>query len=433
MRRRASLDNLTAEQRLRVGEVMGGPGVAFLLAALAAAPAPAGQAGEPEGGQEFKVYVVTAGPGDRVWERFGHTLLWIRDPVRGTERVWNYGLFSFQQENFLLRFARGIMLYWMGGADVEATFREYRAANRSLWAQELALTPRQSADLLSFLEWNERPENRSYRYNYFRDNCTTRVRDALDRVLGGQLAAWAQARGTDDTYRDLTLRLAAADPLLYTALHLLLGPSADRPLTAWDAMSMPAQLQRYLAELSIPDSAGRPTPLVRSEVTLFQARRARPPEDTPRAIPLFLALGVALGLFFALSGSIAPRSRAARIAFTAVALPWLSAVALAGLALAGLWALTEHVDAYRNLNVLHADPIALALVVLVPALVRRKQWARRPALWLAGAVAALSVVGAAIEVFPAIGQVNGEFVGLFLPAHLGLAWAVHRLAAAAIL
>lgn len=403
-------------------------GVALLLAVLAAAPSPAAQARQPEAAEGLKVYLVTAGPGDRVWERFGHTLLWIRDPVRGTERTWNYGLFSFQQKNFLLRFAQGIMIYWMGGSGVEATLREYRAANRSLWIQELALTPRQSADLLSFLQWNERPENRFYRYDYFRDNCTTRVRDALDRVLGGQLGAWARARTTDITYRDLTLRLTAADPLLYTGLHLLMGPSTDRPLTAWEAMFVPMELQRHLRELTVADDAGRSLPFVRSEVTLFQARRSAPPEDTPRAIPLFLAVGVVLGLFFTASGQIASRSRAARIGLAAVAVPWLCAVGLAGLTLAGLWGLTEHADAHRNLNLFLADPLALALVALLPPLARGRNWAGRPALWLAATLAAVSALGAAIEALPGVGQVNGEFVALLLPAHLGLARAVHRLA-----
>mgnify|MGYP001336728481 FL=1 len=99
------------------------------LAALLAAAMPArsqttdAPGPEREPGAELSVYLVTMGPGDQVWELFGHNAIWIHDPVRGTDKVYNYGIFDFEQEDFLLRFIQGRMLYWMAAHDADLTIR----------------------------------------------------------------------------------------------------------------------------------------------------------------------------------------------------------------------------------------------------------------------------------------------------------------------
>ena len=113
-----------------------------LLAGALMAPAVAqGAVQTPEPGSELRVYLLTMGPGERVWERFGHNAIWIRDPASQPDTAYNYGLFDFQQENFLLRFIRGQMWYWMAGFPAEAYVRTYVRDNRSVWVQELNLPP----------------------------------------------------------------------------------------------------------------------------------------------------------------------------------------------------------------------------------------------------------------------------------------------------
>src|SRR4029078_12262819 len=94
------------------------------------------------------------GRGLRVWERFGHNAIWIHDPVQGTDQAYNYGLFDFHQQNFLLRFVRGQMWYWMAGFPAPQYLRQYERDNRSIWVQELELTPEAKRELQRFLEWN---------------------------------------------------------------------------------------------------------------------------------------------------------------------------------------------------------------------------------------------------------------------------------------
>src|SRR5690606_19315610 len=124
--------------------------------------------------------------------------------ARQTDIAYNWGLFSFEQDGFIVRFLRGHMDYWMDGMDAESMASYYIRSDRSIWAQELNLTPDQRLALRDFVEWNALPENRFYRYDYFRDNCSTRVRDAIDLALGGQLRAQTADALTDASYRDHT-------------------------------------------------------------------------------------------------------------------------------------------------------------------------------------------------------------------------------------
>ena len=111
-----------------------------------------------------------------------------------------------------------------------------------------------------------------------------------------------------------------------------------------------------------------------------------------------------------------------------VTVPWLLFAGVGGLILLGLWGLTDHAIAYGNLNLFQLSPLALPLVVLVPALAFWKRWARRGAVRLSLVMAALSVLGLLLKVLPWFHQVNGEMVALALPINCAVAWAAWKLA-----
>jgi Domain of unknown function (DUF4105) len=375
----------------------------------------------------LRVYLMTMGPGKYVWERFGHNAIWIHDPVRGTDQTYNYGLFDFGQQNFLLRFIQGRMWYWMQGFPAQSYVESYRRVNRSVWVQELEIAPRARRELQAFLEWNERPENRFYHYDYYRDNCSTRVRDALDHALGGRIREHTSRLPTGRTYRFHTLRLTANDPPIYTGLLLALGQPVDRPISAWEEMFLPLAMRVHLRNLTVPGPDGRAVPLVRSERTLFQSSEAPPPPEPPAWLSGYFGTGLVIGgLAFGLALA-APSSRLARFGFLAVAWIWLLLSGTAGLIVAGLWGLTNHSAAYRNENILQADLLALALLWPVTRLVFGSQSAARPAVLLATVVLALSLLGILLKLLPYFYQVNGGIVALALPAHAGMAAAIWQL------
>jgi hypothetical protein len=377
-------------------------------------------------GAELRVYLMTMGPGAEVWERFGHNAIWIHDPSAEPDTTYNYGLFDFGQENFLLRFVRGQMWYWMAGIPAEPYVRSYVRDNRSVWLQELSLPPAARLELREFLRWNEQPDNRFYHYDYYQDNCSTRVRDAIDRVIGGAIKAQTASVATDRTYRFHTQRLTANDPPIFTGLLLALGPGVDRPISAWEEMFLPLALRDHIRAVTIDGPGGTRVPLVTGERTLFVSTAVQPPPAPPTWLWRYLLLGTAAGALFAAAGGAARRRRVGRLSLSTGAIVWGVLAGLGGVVLAGLWAFTDHAMAYRNENLFQVNPLVLGLAVLVPLALagsgRAGRWARMLALGLAG----LAVVGLIIQALPGFDQVNGPIIALALPIHLGLALGLRR-------
>jgi hypothetical protein len=401
---------------------------AALLLAAPARLAAQGPLGFPPD-TAVRVFVMTMGPGDVVWERFGHNAIWVHDPATG-DVAYNYGMFDFAQENFLANFARGRMLYWMEGFSAQATMAHYARLNRSVAVQELNLTPAQARSLRDFLVTNQLPQNRFYRYDYYRDNCSTRIRDALDRVLGGRLRAATDSVPSGTTYRSHTARLTGAgagDVPIFTALMGGLGPAADRPISRWEEMFLPMSLHDRLGELRVPDASGRMVPLVKGDVRAVESRRPPEPKSAPAWLPGYLVTGLALAALLAFLAMRAGRSAAARFGFAAAAALWLLFAGSGGWILTLLWALTDHGIAYRNENILQLSPLALPLVILLPALAYGARWAARPARLLSAAVAALSLAGLVAQLLPGIDQANGWIIALALPVNVALAWAARRM------
>ncbi len=375
----------------------------------------------------LRVYLMTMGPGKQVWERFGHNAIWIHDPAHGTDQAYNYGLFDFRQHNFLLRFVQGRMWYWMQGFPAQSYVESYRRANRSVWVQELEIPVGKRRELQAFLEWNEQPEHRFYHYDYYRDNCSTRVRDALDRALGARLRKRTETVMTGRTYRFHTQRLTANDPLVFTGLLLALGHPVDRPISAWQEMFLPLAVREWVRTVTVTGADGREVPLVKSERTLFQSSEPIPPAQPPGWLPMYLLGGVAVGgLVFGFSGAVR-RSSVAKWAFLLTTWMWCLASGIAGLVLVGLWALTDHAAAYDNENALQANLLSLPLIWLLTRAVFGSPVRARPALVVAAVVAGLSLLGLILKLFPQFYQVNGDVIALALPAHAGVAAAVHRL------
>jgi Domain of unknown function (DUF4105) len=375
---------------------------------------------------EITVYLMTFGPGRQVWERFGHNAIWIHDSARGTDESYNYGLFDFHQENFLLRFVQGQMWYWMAGFPAQQYVAQYERDNRSIWIQELELPARAKVQLEEFLRWNAEPEHRFYHYDYYRDNCSTRVRDAIDRVLNGAIREQTRSVPTGTTYRFHTLRLTSNDPLVYTGLLVALGGGVDRPISAWEEMFLPLKMREHVRRVTLPGPDGLPRPLVRSERTIYESTAAPPPETPPSWLRWYLMLGGIIGGAALLLAHGAREGRAARLALMALVGGWAVVAGLAGLVLAGLWGLTDHVAAYRNENLLQLNPLVLLVLPGIVGAMRRTGSARlasRAALLVAG----LSVLGLLLKLLPWFDQVNGPVIALALPTQIGMAAALRRL------
>lgn len=368
-----------------------------------------------------RVFLMTMGPGDAVWERFGHNGIVIEDPRAGSF-VFDWGRFSFDQPGFVPRLMKGRMMYSMGAASTEDMINAYVGFNRTVWLQELNLSPGQIVALRAFVMWNVQEENKFYRYDYYRDNCSTRVRDAIDRILGGQLKAQLRARPTVETYRSHTERLTFDDIATYTGLQLAMGPNIDTPLTAWEEAFIPMELMQHVRTAKVRDASGREVPLVAREMTAFQSTRKPRPEKAPNLTIWYLLTGLiaAFALVWLAHSPTRPRSLALAIT---IAL-WCFITGFFGTIITLLWAFTDHIVTYRNENLLQAHPLLLVLAIFAPAVLLAKGWARRIGVRLAWVVAGLSALGFVIQILPGVDQVNGEIIALFLPIHLAVAYAL---------
>lgn len=429
----------------------------------AAAPAAAQVAAEP--GAELTVYLATMGPGDSVWEQFGHNAIWIRDANTGSTISYNYGMFDFQQPGFVRRLMKGRMLYSMGLRDADEETSAYAYWNRSVVVQRLNLTPAQSHALREFLEWNWLPANRDYLYDPFTDNCSTRLRDALDRVLDGRLRAALVGVPAGTTFRSQSLRLTAGDVPTYTGLLLGLGMPTDRPLDLWDDAFIPMQLMQHIRAVRVPGPDGTDIPLVAEERTLFQATRAPERDAPPARSAWYLLAGLAMGggiLLLARGarremaaagddgrsdspgpraagrdghtaardvGSPATRRRTLALALT-ISL-WGIITGFFGTLLALLWVATDHTYAWANQNLLQTSPLGLLLAVAAPLALARRAGGRlhavaRTAWPTALVLAALSVLGLAMHIVPGFGQASRPIIAFALPVHVAIVVALYR-------
>jgi hypothetical protein len=141
-----------------------------------------------------------------------------------------------------------------------------------------------------------------------------------------------------------------------------LGGGVDRPLSAWEEMFLPLKLREHVRRVTVPGPDGRPRPLVRSERTIFESTAPPPPESPPSWVQWYLLLGVAIGGTALVLARSAREVRAARLGLMAVVAVWSPVAGLAGLVLAGLWGLTDHVMAYSNENLLQLNPLVLLVL-----------------------------------------------------------------------
>jgi hypothetical protein len=276
--------------------------------------------------------------------------------------------------------------------------------------------------MAEFLENNILPENRVYLYDHYRDNCATRVRDLLDRMVDGQLSAAAAAAGSG-TLRWQTRRFTAGHPGMNWLLMFLMSGGIDRPITRWEEMFLPMELESNVAGLRYVDPQGRTRALVSAQETWFTAAdRARVPERPPSYLPAALLLGVLLGLAAAGLGWWRARGGTASRALSGSWEALLGlAIGLIGTTLACISLFTDHTVTYGNRNLFLAGPLHLAVVPLAVAAAAGARAAGRWLAWLWSLLAALGLLSLALQAIPALRQDNALIAAVLLPIQLGCA------------
>jgi len=386
--------------------------VSVLLAGtlLVAARLVFGQQGPPAAAPQAPAYrasLVTYGPGSIYWQRFGHNAIWLQEPARGLDHVFNFGFFDFNQESFLLRFVQGRMLYFaamLPAADEEAS---YHRENRSIRVQRLNLDPAQYARLRDFLLFSVQPENRNYLYDYYLDNCSTRIRDALDIALDGALAEQFRPQPGLQTFRDHTRRSTVEDYWYYLGLEVALGMPVDRPIDRWEEMFMPVVLADSLGEVTQLRAKGL-QPLVADDRQVFVSSLPPPPARPPELWWRYLAPSLAVLALAWVAASFGPP-----VLVEGFMQGWLLTGGTLGLLMVAIWVGTDHAAANPNCNLLLLNPL-MVLGLASPL--------RRPLALVIG-LAALAAV--AVAILPGL-QYMRDVAALLAPLDLACALRMWR-------
>ena len=318
--------------------------------------------------------VLTCGPGNDFYTTFGHSAIRICDTAEGLDMVYNYGMFDFNTPNFYWKFMRGQLDYHIGRTTFDGFLMEYEMEGRAVWEQQLDFTPQEVSNLYLALEWNYEPENRHYRYDFFRKNCATMVWDRVAEACGKKKVESGEWRVR--SYRDY-LHMAMREKLEWWALgvDLLLGLSADHPCTAEEAMFYP-EVMMTLLEKSTRD--GKPL-VVAKNVILKETR-----EPLSRSFPPLVVFSLLFALIALLTVS-EKRFHLSPIIFHLIDRVLFILAGLIGLFLIFMWFGTNHYCTEWNLNILWASPLLLLIAI-------RLGCSPRWALWLQEVCFSVAVV-----------------------------------------
>ena len=304
---------------------------------------------------EAKVSLITVGPGDELYSSFGHSALWIYDPVYQLDRAYSYGTFSFQEGNFYVKFLRGTLPYTISVNPLMPQFYYWQQENRSVKEQELNLSLEQKQRLYEFLETNLLPQNREYQYKFFYDNCSTRLADALEAATGNRLIFPGYTHDTLSFRQWIDRYAYEQKPWSDFGMDLAIGSPADEVATPEQATFLPDNLSVAFADARIKTDSTK-VPLVMETRELYTAT----PEPgagwlTPKVFFWTLAIVVAAFTIWQI--------KTERLNFLLDKILF-TIVGLTGWLIVALWFGTNHGVTTWNWDILWAFPLWIPVVFM---------------------------------------------------------------------
>ena len=316
---------------------------------------------------QARISVITCGPGqEELYSAFGHSAFRVYDPSQRIDLAYNYGIFDFDQPHFYLNFAKGFLYYKLGVHDYRDFEYHYLSHGRYVHEQVLDLTSEQTQKVFEFLEWNAMPENANYRYDYFFDNCATKMPDVISKVLKEEVTFSPDHITTNYTIRDLTdLYIRKQQPWGDLGIDICLGLPMDKKATPYEYMFLPDYVEAGFAHATIKHDS-IVVPLVKAtikagnETSESQAFFIRPVD----CFTAFALIAAALSFYDF-------RKQKATKWFDMI---WLIVTGLIGILLTFLWFFTDHAAAAKNFNLLWAIPLNLVAGI---ALWKNPKWLKQ--------------------------------------------------------
>jgi len=314
---------------------------------------------------ESQISVITCGPWQgELWSAFGHSAFRVYDPALGFDAAYNYGVFSFEP-GFYVNFARGYNYYMLGVYDYQDFKNAYIYYNRYVHEQVLNLTQDQKQKLFDYLQWNALPENQKYRYDYFYDNCATKIRDVAATALGDSVRFDGSYVTTKHTIRDLTDLYLQQQPWGDLGIDICLGLPMDKVASPYEYMFLPDYIESGFDHAFIKKD-GTEIPIVKEKIIVYAQRDEDPMSRLPHPLYIF-------GFFALLTLLVSIRDLRRKKLMNWFDVALFAITGLIGLLLTFLWFFTDHKAAAKNFNLLWALPTHLVIIFF---LFKNYNWVR---------------------------------------------------------
>jgi hypothetical protein len=313
----------------------------------------------------WQVSLLTVMAGEDLYTTWGHSAIRITDTVTHQDIVYNYGTFYFDDPNFYTKFVRGKLMYYLSTDDFQSFVNENQQENRGITEQILNLSCEQKRNVISLLEENMMAQNRSYKYDFLFDNCTTRLRDLIEKASDSSVH-FGKVLAQKTTFRDLIHEYLNYGDKQWSKLgiDILLGSKTDAVATPYQIMFLPDYLMKTFDSSTIDAQ-----PLVSEKHQVFKTRRVST-EKNNLTHPFFLFL-----CLFVIIGFIS-FSRNAFIQKFLVSLDGFLffIIGLLGILILFMWFGTDHIMCRNNYNILWAWPTNVIVAFYVHS---KKSWVRK--------------------------------------------------------
>jgi hypothetical protein len=302
--------------------------------------------------ESTEISVLTCDPGNEIYSLFGHSALRIKNPINGQDLVVNWGLFEFSESQFQFGydFAKGRLKYYMGIQLMSNFITEYRRSKRGIREQVLNLSNQEKYQIIQLLEENYKPENRKYKYEFFYDNCSSRLRDVIKKVFGENINFYQSPKSNKFTFRETIHLYLESFPWLKLGIDLVLGKKIDKLVNNENLMFLPLNVEEIF-DKSLVENNGSIKNLVKSKNTLIESFENKNKLNNI-GFYSWILLAITLSLI------VFKLDKALRV--------WSSLnlfiIGLLGIVLVFMWIGTDHNATKMNFNLLWASPFHFILI-----------------------------------------------------------------------
>lgn len=327
------------------------------------------------------ISILTCSPGDELYSIYGHNAIRVQNLETGSDLVYNYGTFDFDTPGFALKFMRGQLPYLLSVASYDDFLYEYQYYKRSVTEQILNLDEPTAEKIIIFLQINMLPENRAYAYDFFKDNCATRIRDVLEQNIA--TLHWDEQRATEKTFRSIIKEYQRPMAWADFGIDLIIGAPADQKTSLSEEMFIPDYLAIAISGATLGGASTTQLELQHRSLLEFDNRSENTPLVwTPRFLFFTLWL-IELGIFLM-------QARGKSFKWTKLYdTLWVIILTLGGLLMLFMWFGTNHIPTKYNWNILWAN----LLIPIWYFYARRKKWSKMMAMVILGCLV-ISIVNA---------------------------------------